>query len=64
VVLAELEERRVGSDLGHKPSSIEELSLAPIHPPPPLVAYLVLQLLSKPVKSLVVLNRLCDTKAT
>jgi hypothetical protein len=32
VVLAELEERHVGSDLGHRPSSIEEFQLAPIQP--------------------------------
>jgi hypothetical protein len=31
---------------------------------PPLVTYLVLQLVSKAVSSLVVLNRHCDPKAT
>jgi hypothetical protein len=34
MVLAELEERGVGSNLGHRPSSGEEFQLAPIHPPP------------------------------
>jgi hypothetical protein len=37
--LAELEERGVGSSLGHRPSSLEEFLLAPIHTPPPLVAF-------------------------
>jgi hypothetical protein len=32
-VLAELEEMCVGSILGYRPSSIEDFSLAPIHPP-------------------------------
>jgi hypothetical protein len=32
VVLVELEEMCVGSDLGYRPSSFEEFGLAPIHP--------------------------------
>jgi hypothetical protein len=40
VVLVELEERRVGSDLGHRSSSLKDFSLPPIHPPPPLLVTL------------------------
>jgi hypothetical protein len=39
VVLAELEERRVGSTLGHRSSSVEEFGLAPIHPPLIIFSY-------------------------
>jgi hypothetical protein len=41
VVFVELEERGIGSNLGYRPSSVEELLLALIHPHPPLVAFSV-----------------------
>jgi hypothetical protein len=45
MVLTKLEERHVGSILGHRPSSLWEFWLAPIQPPPPSICspYLVLK---------------------
>jgi hypothetical protein len=63
VVLAELEERCVGFIVGHRPCSIEEFLIG-YHLPPLWSPYLVVQLVSEPVRSLVVLNRLCDPNAT
>jgi hypothetical protein len=62
VVFVELEGRHVGFDLGHRPNSSQEF-LVGSHSHP-LVAPSVLQFVSEPVSSLVILNRLCDPKAT
>jgi hypothetical protein len=62
VVLTELEERHVGTDLGHRPSSGEKFYLAPIHPL--WSSSLVLELIPEPVWSCVGFNMLCDPKAT
>jgi hypothetical protein len=62
VILVELEERCVRSNLGYKPSSLEEFLLASIHPP--LVTFSVLQFVSEPVWLPVGFNMLCDLKAT
>jgi hypothetical protein len=58
VVLIELEERHVESDLGHRPSYLEEFLLAPIHPL--WLPFSVIQLVSEPVWLLVSFNKLCD----
>jgi hypothetical protein len=57
-----LEERRVGFDLGHRASSLENFNWLPFIPlwsPSP-----VLQLVSEPVWSLVGSNRFYDPNAT
>jgi hypothetical protein len=57
----------VGSDLGHRPSSLEKFLLSPIHPlpPPPVWSHSpIIQLISEPVWSLVGFNRLCNLKVT
>jgi hypothetical protein len=59
VVLAVLEERCVGSNLGHRPSSLEEFLIGSLWSSSP-----VLQFVSELVWSLVGFNRLCDPKAT
>jgi hypothetical protein len=63
VILIELEERCVGSDLGHKSSSRERILIGS-YSPPLWSLYLVLQLVSESVWSLVDFNRLCDPNAT
>jgi hypothetical protein len=51
-------------NVGHKSVLAEEFNSPPVHPPPPLFAPLVLQLVSELVRSLVVLNKHCDVKTT
>jgi hypothetical protein len=52
-------------NLGHRPTLAKNFIWLPFTPlPPPLVAPLVLQLVSEPVRSLIVLNRLCDLNVT
>jgi hypothetical protein len=50
-------------NVGHRTGSCERI-LFGSHSPPPPVTSSVLQLVSEPVRSLVILNRLCDLKAT
>jgi hypothetical protein len=62
VVFVKLEGRRVGFDLEHRSNSSQEF-LVGFHSHP-LVAPLVIQLVSEPVRSLVILNRLFEPNAT
>jgi hypothetical protein len=51
-------------NMGHWPGSYERILLCSRSPPPPPVTSSALQLVSELVRSLVVLNKLCDPKAT
>jgi hypothetical protein len=53
-----------GLNLGHRLILAKEFDSAPVHPPPFWSLSSVIQLVSEPIRSLVVLSRVCDPKVT